>query len=182
MGAHDVARTAGRWMILMGVGVAALAPVGAVGQTGQDFYAVTPCRLVDTRHAPHKDVKEPGNLTPSGYPRGSFAGGEIRSYDLTLSSDCPGLPSGVGGWSLQLQFTTSGGSGVPSFLLVWPYVSAGGVGGQTVPANESTMLGYADRWTANSAIIPAGNDADGSINVFVQNAGDVIVEIDGYFK
>ncbi|MFI5168017.1 MAG: tail fiber domain-containing protein, partial [Thermoanaerobaculales bacterium] len=46
---------------------------------------------------------------------------------------------------------------------------------------ESTMLGYTDRWTANSAVIPAGNDPKGSINVFVQYAGDVIIEVNGYY-
>jgi hypothetical protein len=44
------------------------------------------------------------------------------------------------------------------------------------------MLGYSDRWTATSAVIPAGNDASGSINVLGQNAGDVIIEVNGYFK
>jgi hypothetical protein len=44
------------------------------------------------------------------------------------------------------------------------------------------MLGYTDRWTANSAIIPVGNDANGSINVLVQHVGDIIVEVNGYFK
>ena len=156
--------------------------ISGVGPCPSKFYAVTPCRLVDTRHSPHKDVYEPGDIAPPGYPRGSYASAEARSYDLTLSSDCPGLPSGVVAWWLLFQFTTQGSSGIPSFLVAWPYVLAGGVGGQTVPANESTMLGYADRWTANSAIIPAGNDANGSINVFVQNAGDVIVEVNGYFK
>ncbi|MFI5168042.1 MAG: hypothetical protein ACHQQS_15650 [Thermoanaerobaculales bacterium] len=44
------------------------------------------------------------------------------------------------------------------------------------------MLGYIDRWTANSAIIPGGDDANGSINVLAEHAGDVIVEVNGYFK
>ncbi|MFI5167829.1 MAG: tail fiber domain-containing protein [Thermoanaerobaculales bacterium] len=143
------------------------------------FVAVTPCRLVDTRHGP-KDVQQPGGSTP-GFPRGQFASGEIRSYDLTSSADCTGLPAGVGAWSLQFQFTTQGGSGVPAYLVAWPYDSGLGVGSQSAPVGESTMLGYADRWTANSAVIPAGNDAKGSINVYVQNAGDVIIEVNGYY-
>ncbi|MFI5167830.1 MAG: tail fiber domain-containing protein [Thermoanaerobaculales bacterium] len=143
------------------------------------FIAVTPCRLVDTRHGP-KDVQQPGGSTP-GFPRGQFASGEIRSYDLTSSADCTGLPAGVGAWSLQFQFTTQGGSGVPAYLVAWPYDSGLGVGKQSAPANESTMLGYGDRWTANSAVIPAGNDGNGSIDVYVQNAGDVIVEVNGYY-
>ena len=140
------------------------------------FTAVTPCRLVDTRHGP-KDVYEPGDVEPSGYPRGSYASGETRSYDLTLSA-CTGLPSGVGAWSLQFQFVTTTQA---AFLESWPYASGLGIGAQVVPASQSTMLGYTDRWTAMSAVIPAGDDADGSINVYAQYAGDVIVQVNGYY-
>ncbi|MFI5167827.1 MAG: tail fiber domain-containing protein [Thermoanaerobaculales bacterium] len=143
------------------------------------FVAITPCRLVDTRHGP-KDVHQPGGGT-LGFPRGQYAGAEIRSYDLTSSADCTGLPAGVGAWSLQFQFTTQGGSGVPAYLVAWPYDSGLGVGSQSAPVGESTMLGYTDRWTANAAVIPAGNDAKGSINVFVEHAGDVIIEVNGYY-
>ncbi|MFI4972884.1 MAG: hypothetical protein ACHP7H_09410, partial [Hyphomicrobiales bacterium] len=142
------------------------------------FFPLTPCRLVDSRHGPN-DVKEPGNITPSGFPRGSYNDGDIRSYDLTSSSACTGLPEGITAWSLLFQFTTATQA---SYLQAWPYVSSLGVGSQAPPNSESTMLGYTDRWTANSAIIPAGNDANGSINVLVQHAGDIIVEVNGYFK
>ena len=149
-----------------------------IARSGAKFFPLTPCRLVDTRHGP-KDVKEPGNIAPVPFPRGSYSDGEVRSYDLTLSSDCTGLPAGVTAWSLLFQFTTAT---QPSYLQAWPYVSALGIGSQAPPSSESTMLGYTDRWSANSAIIPAGNDPDGSINVLVQHAGDVIVEVNGYFK
>jgi len=141
------------------------------------LHSLTPCRLVDTRHGP-RDVKAPGGMTPAGFPRGAFTDGEVRSYDLTSSTDCPGLPKGAQAWSLLFQFLplTS-----PSFLQAWPYALASGLGGQAPPSTESTMLGYADRWTANSAIVAAGDDAAGSIDVLVQHAGDVIVEVDGYF-
>ena len=140
------------------------------------FTAVTPCRLVDTRHGP-KDVYGPGDVEPSGYPRGSYASGEIRSYDLTLGA-CTGLPAGASAWSLEFQFVTATQA---AFLESWPYASGLGVGAQVVPTAQSTMLGYPDRWTAMSAIIPAGDDADGSINVYAQYAGDVIVQVNGYY-
>ncbi|MFI5168043.1 MAG: PQQ-binding-like beta-propeller repeat protein [Thermoanaerobaculales bacterium] len=142
------------------------------------FSGVIPCRLVDTRHGP-RDVKEPGGVTPAGFPRGTYADGEIRTYDFTASTSCPGLPQHVGAWSLLFQFTTATQA---SYLQAWPYVSSLGIGGQIPIAGESTLLGYTDRWTANSAIIPGGDDANGSINVLAQHAGDVIVEVNGYFK
>ena len=144
------------------------------------FFPVTPCRLVDTRNS-FLDVQQPGGSTPN-YPRGTFASGEARSYDLTSSTNCPGLPSAVGAWSLQFFFTTMGKSGLPSFLTAWPYVSSAGIGGQALPASESTMLGYADRWNANFSVIRAGDDAKGSINVYVEHAGDVAIEVNGYFQ
>ncbi|MFI5168212.1 MAG: hypothetical protein ACHQQS_16515 [Thermoanaerobaculales bacterium] len=175
---HTGVKAAWRWVGLLTVVIATVLPATAWAQTGEDFYAITPCRLVDTRHGP-KDVKEPGNITPAGFPRGSFANGEIRSYDLTLSTDCPGLPAGVKAWSLLFQFTTATQA---SYLQAWPYVSSLGIGKQVPPNSESTMLGYTDRWTANSAIIPGGDDGNGSINVLGQYAGDVIIEVNGYFK
>jgi len=168
-----------RW-VLLGLLLAVLAPLASEAATGLDFYAIAPCRLIDTRGGT-LDVQQPGGGTPN-FPRASFASGETRSYDLTTSTACPGLPSGVGAWSLQLSFTTMGKSGVPSFLTVWPYASVGGVGGQTVPPNESTMLGYADRWSANFSVIPGGSDADGSINIYAEHGGDVVVEVNGYYK
>ena len=176
---NDMVGTVSRRLTLFGLVLAALVPAFADAQTGQDFFAITPCRLVDTAHTPYKDVKEPGGVTPGVFPRGSYASGEIRSYDLTSSTSCTGLPSGVGAWSLVIQLVakTTG-----SYLQAWPYVSSLGIGSQSPPTAESTMLGYTDRWTASSAIIPAGNDANGSINVLVQHAGDVIIEVNGYFK
>ncbi|MFI5091178.1 MAG: fibronectin type III domain-containing protein, partial [Terriglobales bacterium] len=57
------------------------ASVAATFTKGAKFFPLTPCRLVDSRHGPN-DVKEPGNITPSGFPRGSYNDGDIRSYDL----------------------------------------------------------------------------------------------------
>lgn len=173
----DATGAIARRLVMIGLVLAAL-PAAVVAQTGQDFYAIPPCRVIDTRHGP-RDLKAPGGVTPTGFPRGSFTDGQVRGYDLTSSVDCPGLPQHVGAWSLVFQLTTAS---TPAFLQAWPYASSLGPGGQTPPNTESTMLGYTDRWTANSAIIPAGDDVGGSINVLVQHAGDVIIEVNGYFK
>ena len=154
---------------------------------GLPFVPVPPCRLIDTRHGPI-DLEEPGTcppgnilpcpVPPAGYPRGSFAEGEIRTYDLSSSTNCTGLPMGVGAWSLEFQFVPATQA---AFLEVWPYASSLGIGAQVVPTARSTMLGYTDRWTAMSAIIPAGDDFFSSINVYAQYAGDVIVQVNGYY-
>ena len=75
----------------------------------------------------------------------------------------------------MFQYTTSAVSGGPaSFLTAWP-------AGTTMPSPESTLLGYADRWSANSAIIPGGG-TDSSISVYAQHGGDVIIDINGYYS
>ena len=130
------------------------------------FVGITPCRLIDTRHGP-LDI-------PAASARGTFAAGETRTYDFSQSSTCAGLPTSVAAWSLDFQYTTSAVSGGPaSFLTAWP-------AGITMPSPESTLLGYADRWTANAAIIPGGTP-DSSISVYAQNGGDVIIDINGYY-
>ena len=130
------------------------------------FVGITPCRLIDTRHGP-LDI-------PAASARGTFAAGETRTYDFSQSSTCTGLPTSVAAWSLDFQYTTSAVSGGPaSFLTAWP-------AGITMPSPESTLLGYADRWTANAAIVPGGTP-DSSISVYAQKGGDVIIDINGYY-
>ena len=131
------------------------------------FIAVTPCRLIDTRHGP-LDI-------PASPARGTYTTGETRTYDFSKSTTCTGLPTDVGAWSLMFQYTTSAVSGGPaSFLTAWP-------AGTTMPSPESTLLGYSDRWSANSAIIPGGG-TDSSISVYAQHGGDVIIDINGYYS
>ena len=131
------------------------------------FIAVTPCRLIDTRHGP-LDI-------PASPARGTYTTGETRTYDFSKSTTCTGLPTSAGAWSLMFQYTTSAVSGGPaSFLTAWP-------AGTTMPSPESTLLGYADRWSANSAIIPGGG-TDSSISVYAQHGGDVIIDINGYYS
>ena len=142
--------------------------VGTMGLTSLPvpFVGITPCRLIDTRHGP-LDI-------PAASARGTFAAGETRTYDFSQSSTCTGLPTSVAAWSLDFQYTTSAVSGGPaSFLTAWP-------AGITMPSPESTLLGYADRWTANAAIVPGGTP-DSSISVYAQKGGDVIIDINGYY-
>ncbi|MFI5167851.1 MAG: hypothetical protein ACHQQS_14635, partial [Thermoanaerobaculales bacterium] len=133
------------------------------------FTAVTPCRLIDTYHTPALDIprtSSTGDLTGD-----DFAAGEIRVYDLTASSaSCNTLPTAAGivAWSLNFQYTTlHNGSpyNVPSFLTAWPFSSSDPWPPTTPPAGESTVLGYPDRWIANSTVIEAGNNANGMIDL-----------------
>ena len=116
--------------------------------------AATPCRLVDTRG-------------PNGALAGpSISGGTTRSFPLS-SGPCgiPGSPTAQA-YSLNMTVVPQGALG---YLTTW---STGG----TQPV-VSTLNAPKGQIAANAAIVPS----TGSINVFVTNTTDVIVDTDGYF-
>ena len=143
-------------MATLAVGM--LAPGLAQAQTGQTFYAVTPCRVVDTRVP----------TDPAVVKRGNFADDETRAYTLSTSTDCPGLPTTATAWSLNIQYRPMT---VVAYLTAYP-------DGVTRPA-VSALVGYPDTWIVNNAIVPAGSN--GTFDIYCQYAGRVIIDVNGYF-
>ncbi len=131
---------------------------GAQAQTGQSFYAVTPCRVVDTRTS----------VDPAVVKRGNFADDETRAYTLSTSTDCPGLPTTATAWSLNIQYR-------PLTQLAYLTAYPDGV---TRPA-VSALVGYPDTWIVNNAIVPAGSS--GTFDIYCQYAGRVLIDVNGYF-
>jgi virginiamycin B lyase len=128
----------------------------APGSSGLNFFAVTPCRVVDTR-----------NLAgPFGGP--SVLGGTARSFALSFGScDLPAFPTQQA-YSLNMTVVPQGPLG---YLTTWP-----------TGLNEpfvSTLNSPDGQVVANAAIVPSG--ATGSINAFATNTTDVIVDTNGYF-
>jgi starvation-inducible outer membrane lipoprotein len=60
---------------------------------------------------------------------------------------------------------------VAAYLIAFP-------DGITQPA-VSTLPASPDRWRVNNAIVPAGSS--GTIDVYCQYAGRVIIDVNGYF-
>jgi hypothetical protein len=118
------------------------------------FYPVTPCRVADTRNAPG----------PFGGP--SLAAASSRDFSLQ-SSSCA-LPSDAKAYSLNVTAVPKGGLG---YLTMWP-------SGEAQPL-VSTLNSPTGAVTANAAIVPAGSNGD--VSVYVSNASDVIVDVNGYF-
>ncbi len=120
------------------------------------FFPVTPCRLVDTRS--------------NGGP---IAGETSRIFNLPqlaqkASPPCASLASAAA-YSLNVTVVPI----VPlGYLTIWPT-------GEDQPF-VSTMNSPDGRIKANAAIVPAGYQ--GSVNVYVSNTADVILDIDGYFE
>jgi sugar lactone lactonase YvrE len=128
------------------------APVGT--KLALAFYPVTPCRVVDTRNAA-------GAL---GGP--SLVAGGSRAFPVQ-SSDCK-LPSTAQAYSLNMTavpHTTLG------YLTIWPT-------GEARPI-ASTLNASTGAVTANAAIVTAGSGGD--VSVVVDDAADVILDVNGYF-
>src|SRR5207302_2231001 len=115
---------------------------------------ITPCRIMDTR----------GPNGPLGGP--FIPGGGTRTVPV-LSSFC-GIPSTAAAYSLNVTV-------IPrvfflGYLTVWPT-------GLPQP-NVSTLNSIDGSVLADAAIVPVGTG--GSINVFVQQDADVVIDINGY--
>ena len=128
----------------------------APATSGLNFYAATPCRLVDTRGAT-------GSLGGPGLGKNG-----VRAFPLS-TSPC-GLPGYPTAQAYSLNMTV-----VPpaplSYITVWPT-------GGTQPV-VSTLNATKGLVVANAAIVPASNT--GSVSVFATDPTNVIVDTNGYF-
>jgi hypothetical protein len=126
---------------------------GTPGGGGLNFYAVPPCRLVDTRN-----------------PVGAFggpvmSGGSTRTFPLS-SGSCA-LPNNAAAYSLN---TTVVPSGVLGYLSIWP-------AGSSQPV-VSTLNALKGQVVANAALVPS---VGGSVKVFVSDTSHVVIDVNGYF-
>jgi hypothetical protein len=125
---------------------------------GLRFVPVTPCRVADTRA---------GQGTTGNFGPPTMAGNTTRTMQIPAGR-C-NIPTTAQAYSLNF---TVAPQGVFGFLTTWPT-------GQSQPT-VSTLNSLHGGIVANAAIVPAGTN--GSINVFVTDTADVIVDINGYFE
>jgi hypothetical protein len=122
--------------------------------SGLQFFPLTPCRVADTREAT-------GGL---GAP--SMASATSRAFPVQLSG-CK-IPPAAKAYSLNVTAVPHTSLG---FLTAWPT-------GENQPV-VSTLNASTGAVTANAAIVPAGTSGD--VSIYVSDASDVILDIDGYF-
>jgi YVTN family beta-propeller protein len=127
--------------------------VAGANAAPEQFIAVTPCRLVDTR-------------TQYG-GSGPIQGGTSESFPLPQLGGC-GIPATAAAYSLNVTVVPPGRLG---FLTIWPT-------GEDQPL-VSLMNSLDGRIKANAALVPAGYQ--GAVTVYVNNTTDVLIDIDGYF-
>ncbi len=131
----------------------------APGTGGLQFYAVTPCRVADTRSSQ--------NFTGQFGPP-SLAAFTGRNFPIQ-SSPC-GIPATVQAYALNITVVPPG---TLSFLSAWP-------AGQAYPG-VSTLNSPDGFLIANAAIVPAGIGTGAAITVVAGNPTDLIIDIVGYF-
>ena len=119
------------------------------------FYAVNPCRVVDTRGA-------------NGDLGGPYLHGRQERDFPVRESDC-GLPNNAAAYSMNFTVVPKGPR--VSYLTVWP-------AGQSQPV-VSTLNDPTGTNVANAALVPAGTN--GSIATFATDDTDLLVDVDGYF-
>ena len=122
------------------------------------FVATTPCRVMDTRAGQ-------GQTGAFGPP--AVAGGTSRTVPIPTSPTCS-VPTTALAYSFNVTVVPHGPLG---YLTIWP-------DGQTQPV-VSTLNSYTGTVVANAAIVPAGTN--GSVDVYVTDTTDVILDINGYY-
>lgn len=127
------------------------------GAASLPFYSLSPCRVIDTR---------PGQAPAGEFGPPVMTAQQRRSFRVP-NSLC-GIPATAKAYSLNVTVVPRGAL---AYLSIWPT-------GQTQPV-VSTLNSFEGIILANAAIVPAGTN--GSIDIFVTNVTDVIVDINGYF-
>src|SRR5450759_1879383 len=124
------------------------------------FFAVTPCRVADTR----------GYGFTGAYGPPFMAGGVPRNF--TITGQC-GIPAAAQAVSFNFTVTNTAG---PGFLLVFPQ---GGL-----QPNVSTLNYLASQTIANAAIVPLGTGGGlGGLTAIPGVSGfDLIVDVNGYYS
>jgi len=130
----------------------------APGASGLDYYAMTPCRVADTRSW----AGFPGQLGPP-----TMAGNTSRSFPVQ-SSAC-NVPFAAAAYSLNVTVVPS--AGVLDYLTTWP-------AGQPQPW-ASTLNSPVGLVVANAALVPAGTA--GALSIYVSDPTDVLFDIGGFF-
>jgi hypothetical protein len=195
MSSKEMTSRIGSWSVAAGLVMASIVGSGeAVAQTGQQFIAVTPCRIVDTRFmnpqqpAPLNTVATPlpplyPPTTQAGWPGpydalnpSSYRVRGVGQWDGT--GNC-GVPTSATAVSLNVTIVTPGSNGD---VRIWPY-------GGTMPLVSTINVTTADTALANGAIVPMpvynASNPDISLRFTVYPKGTgahLVLDVTGYFQ
>jgi len=128
------------------------------------FVGVEPCRIVDTRG---------GGVFTGAYGPPALVMNATRNFDLNSAAHCPGIPSGVDAYSLNVTVASPAG---PGDIRMWPQ------------DNPPTVVTSVQNWSsfgaafaiANSVVMPAGTGGGVTVQM-AGTTGHVLIDINGYF-
>jgi hypothetical protein len=131
------------------------------------FFAVTPCRLVDTRNATGT------NGGPSMSAGTTLATGGTRNFQVTSLCGVP-LTAKAATLNVTVANPTSAG-----YFIVYPF-------GAARPVVSTLNWDAGEPALANGAIVPLGSDPSLQITVFLRlytgGTANAIIDVTGYFQ
>lgn len=155
-------------LVLAGT-IAAVLPAPAHAGGPYQYFAITPCRIADTRFANgNANCPATGNCQPA-------ISGNAAARAFTVQGLC-GVPSGAAAATLNITIVTPMMTVQNGFLTIYP-------SGTTQPTVSTINFTNSDTALANGAIVPLAATAP-DLNVFFGGAGTVhlIIDVTGYFE
>ncbi len=140
---------------------AAMAPPAAHAGGPFQYFALTPCRVVDTRNPTSVD----------GGP--ALTAGQTRNFQIR--GNC-GVPIGATAVTLNVTITQPALTSNNAWLALWP-------SGQSLPGVSTINFTNSDGSHANGAIVPLSTNTD-DLSVILGGGGTVhvILDVTGYFQ
>jgi hypothetical protein len=148
-------------LLLVGA-AAAMLPAAARAGGPYQYFAVTPCRVVDTR-------------TPNAVDGGpALVAGQER--DFAIRGQC-GVPTTATAVTLNVTIVQPNITGPPPWIAVWP-------SGQPRPTVSTLNFTNADGALANGAIVPVSTNAHDLAVILGASGGTVhvLLDVTGYFE
>jgi len=157
-----MARHAVRSVLLLLGAAAALLPAEAFAGGPYQYFALTPCRVVDTRNANSVD----------GGP--ALVAGQGRAF--AIRGHC-GVPTTAAAVTLNVTVVQPNITGPPPWIAVWP-------SGQPRPPVSTLNFTNADSALANGAIVPVSTNAQDLAVILGASGGTVhlLLDVTGYFE
>ena len=182
------------WLLVVLLATLATALVAERAEAqGFQYYAVTPCRIVDTR-VPNPYQPAPRNTTPTALPAlyppvsetwwpGPYdslnpVGIRVRLAPLYDGTGSCGVPTTATAVSLNASMI---GGNTLGYFNMWP-------SGAAFPTVATMIVGQGETVTSNGAIVPLGTYVAGSPDMYVRySAGQkpgtahLTLDVTGYF-
>lgn len=136
----------------------ALAPKAQSPANSLVFVGMTPCRVADTRS---------GQGFSGAFGAPGLVAGIARTFPIQSSTTCT-IPSIAQAYSFNMTVVPSSASG---FITAYPT-------GQPLPL-AATLVWSQNLVTSNAAVVSGGTS--GSVDVYANEATDIVIDINGYY-